>query len=103
MIAYLKYLKKEASINDVYNLDFTQIKTLNSIAFFCLDKREVKVGDILSLSNIASRATIHAALKKLKSNNLIQFRTVSDTRAKYVELTELGIKRFNELASAMSK
>jgi hypothetical protein len=31
---------------------------------------------------------------------MIQFRPATDSRARYVELTELGLKRFNDLAKA---
>ncbi|MBU3594540.1 hypothetical protein ICN42_10610 [Polynucleobacter sp. 71A-WALBACH] len=58
------------------------------------------MGDLLGLDSIASPATIHAALKKLTRKNLIQFRQATDSRARYVELRELGLKRFNDLAKA---
>ncbi len=58
------------------------------------------MGDLLGLASIASPATIHTALKKLTRKNLIQFRPATDSRARYVELTELGLKRFNDLAKA---
>ncbi|WP_133092092.1 hypothetical protein [Polynucleobacter meluiroseus] len=67
------------------------------------DKKDAKVGDLISLGHIASPATIHAALKKLTHSELICFRNAVDSRAKYAELTELGLKRFNELAKAITK
>ena len=67
------------------------------------DKKESKVGDLLSLGDIASPATIHTALKKLTKKNFIAFRQATDSVAKYVELTELGLKRFNDLAKAVTK
>lgn len=73
---------------------------MNAIAFLWCDKKESKVGDLLELASIASPATIHAALKKLTKKNLIQFRQATDSRARYAELTELGLKRFNDLAKA---
>ena len=58
-----------------------------------------KVGDILSHREIASQATIHAALKKLRHKKLISFWSANDSRAKYIELTKLGLKRFDALAN----
>ena len=81
-------------------MDSTQIKVLNAVALLWCEKKESKVGDLLGLTRIASPATIHAALKKLTQKKLIQFRQATDSRAKYVELTELGLKRFNDLAKA---
>ncbi len=73
---------------------------MNAVVLLWRDEKESKVGDLLELASIASPATIHAALKKLTKKNLIQFRLATDSRAKYVELTELGLKRFNDLAKA---
>jgi len=73
---------------------------LNAIVILYYDKKDSKVGDLLGLASIASPATIHTTLKKLTKKNLIQFRQATDSRARYVELTELGLKRFNDLAKA---
>ena len=100
LLAYIKYLRQEEAINEFYGLDSTQIKVLNAVALLWCDKKDSKVGDLLSLASIASPATIHTALKKLTRKNLIQFRPATDSRARYVELTELGLKRFNDLAKA---
>jgi len=101
-LAYLKYLKKEAAINEFYGLDPVQIKVLNAVVFALSLKNDGKVGDLLLLSDIASPATIHAALKKLAAKELITYRKSAESRAKYVELTEAGLQRFNDLAKAMS-
>lgn len=103
LLAYIKYLKLEEAINEFYGLDSTQIKVLNAVAHLWCAQQDSKVGDLLSLTSIASPATIHAALKKLTKKNLITFRQATDSRARYVELTELGLKRFNDLAKAISK
>jgi DNA-binding MarR family transcriptional regulator len=71
---------------------------LNAVALLWRDNKDSKVGDLLGLTSIASPATIHTALKKLTKKNLIQFRPATDSRARYVELTELGLKRLNDLA-----
>jgi DNA-binding MarR family transcriptional regulator len=102
-LAYIKYLKQEEAINEFYGLDGTQIKVLNAIAYLWCAQKDSKVGDLLTLNSIASPATIHTALKKLTKKNLITFRQAVDSRARYVELTELGLKRFNDLAKSISK
>ena len=100
--AYIAYLKSEASSNAQYRLDPIQIRVLNEILFSLSDNKAIKVGDILLLSEIASQATLHAALKKLVANKMIVYRTVSNSRAKYLEITDLGHKRFLELLKAFS-
>ena len=103
LLDYIKYLRQEGVIDEFYDLDHHQIQVLNAIIFALSDKKPIKVGDLLSLSHIASPATIHVAIQKLKGNNLILYRLADDSRAKYVELTELGLKRFNDLARAAYK
>jgi DNA-binding MarR family transcriptional regulator len=102
-LAYIKYLREEDAINESYGLDSTQIKVLNAIFIAVYEKKDGKVGDLLLLKQVASPATIHAALKKLLARGLITFRKSPESRAKYVELTELGLKRFNDLAKAAGK
>ena len=102
-MAYIKYLREEDAINEFYDLDSTQIKVLNAVFLAIHEKRDGKVGDLLLLKHIASPATIHAALKKLLARGLITLRKSSDSRAKYVELSALGLKRFNDLAKASGK
>jgi DNA-binding MarR family transcriptional regulator len=103
LLAYIKYLREEDAINELYGLDSTQIKVLNAVIFAVYEKRDGRVGDLLLLKQIASPATIHAALKKLLARGLITLRKAPDSRAKYVELTELGLKRYNDLAKAAGK
>ena len=103
LLAYIKYLREEDAINALYGLDSTQIKVLNAVIFAVHEKRDGRVGDLLLLKQIASPATIHAALKKLLARGLITLRKAPDSRAKYVELTELGLKRYNDLAKAAGK
>lgn len=103
ILAYVKYLRQEEVINELYGLDHTQIKVLNAIVFALSEKRDGKVGDLLLLSHIASPATIHAALKKLTKNKLISFKLYSDSRTKHVELTDLGLQRFCDLIKALPK
>lgn len=101
LMAYIKYLKQEQAINNVYELDHFEIKILNEILFATEENKSLRVSDILALKNIASPATLHAALKKLVGKNLILYRTVADSRVKYLELTKSGMKRYADLVMAI--
>ena len=101
-MAYIKYLNLEAALNERYELDHIQVQVLNTIFLTLAANVTPKVGDILSHREIASQATIHAALKKLHHKKMISFWTVNDSRAKFIELTKLGLKRFDTLASISS-
>ena len=91
------------AINDQYELDPIQIRVLNEILFSLAAGKEIKVGDILIHHEIASQATLHAALKKLVAQQLVSYRIATDTRAKYLEITKLGFTRYKELAKSFSK
>jgi DNA-binding PadR family transcriptional regulator len=76
------------------------VLVLNAVFLILAANVTPKVGDILSHRKIASQATIHAALKKLHHKKFISFWSTKDSRAKYIELTKLGLKRFELLANA---
>ena len=76
---------------------------LNEILFGRAAGKEIRVGDILIHHEIASQATLHAALKKLVASQLASYRTTKDTRAKYLEITKLGYSRYKDLAKAFSQ
>lgn len=101
--AYIKYLKYESEINASYKLDCFQIKILNELIYAQEKGLELCVSDLMAFKYIASPATIHSGIKKLLAKELIRFRTVSDTRIKYVELTNLGLDRFKNLSKAAPK
>jgi DNA-binding PadR family transcriptional regulator len=76
------------------------VRVFNEILFGISLGKTLNVGDILSHREIASQATIHAALKKLVASKLVSYRTVRDSRVKYLEITPLGNKRLSELSKA---
>jgi len=91
-------LRAELDINAKYDLDPIQIRVLNEILFAESNNQKINVGQILRHREIASQATLHAALKKLKAKRLINHETENDSRVKYLMLTKLGLKRYGELA-----
>ena len=91
------------AINCQYDIDPIQIRVLNEIFFSLIDGKDIRVGDILAHHEIASQATLHAALKKLVAHDLVSYRLAHETRAKYLEITKLGYSRYKELARALGK
>jgi predicted MarR family transcription regulator len=98
--AYIEYLRLEIALNERYELDAIQVRVFNEILFGTALGKTLNVGDILLHREIASQATIHAALKKLVARKLVSYRTIRDSRAKYLEITPLGKKRISELSKA---
>lgn len=101
--AYIHYLRSELAINDQYELDPIQIRVLNEILFSHAAGKDIRVGDILTHHEIASQATLHAAIKKLVTHQLVSYRLARDTRSKYLEITKLGFSRYKELTKALGK
>jgi DNA-binding MarR family transcriptional regulator len=93
-------LRLELDLNDRYELDFIQVRVFNEIVFATSLGKTSNVGDMLSHREIASQATIHAALKKLVASKLVSYRTIRESRVKYLEITPLGKKRLSELSKA---
>ena len=91
-------MRAELDINAKYDLDPIQIRVLNEILFAESNNKKINVGQILRHREIASQATLHAALKKLQAKQLISYETENDSRVKYLMLTKLGLKRYGELA-----
>ena len=91
----------DESCNERLQLDGIQVRLLNAIFFASFEKRDVKVGDILMLAEIASPATLHAALQKLISKGLVQHKMSRKNRAKYLELTKAGLDRYIHLMNSI--
>ena len=95
---YLLYLKQCDDLDAKYNLDNIEIKLINEISSALLAERSLRVSDLLALKQIASPATLHAAMKRLVVKNLIVQIPATDSRTKYLDLTKLGWKRYSELS-----
>ena len=93
-------MRLEIALNERYELDAIQVRVFNEIVYGLSLGKVLNVGDILTHREIASQATIHAALKKLVANKLVGLRTIRASRVKYLEITPLGKKRLNELSKA---
>ena len=95
---YLLYLKQCDDLDAKYKLDDIEIKLLNEIAYALLAESCLTVSGMLTLKKIASPATLHAAMKRLIVKNLIVQIPAKDSRAKYLDLSKSGWKRYSELS-----
>ncbi len=77
---YLLYLKQCDDLDAKYNLDNIEIKLINEISSALLAERSLRVSDLLALKQIASPATLHAAMKHLVVKNLIVHIPATDSR-----------------------
>ena len=60
-------------------------------------------GDLISLAELGSQATLHGRLKNLRAMGLIDMATEEEGRKKHVLPTKLAIKRYEELSKCLEK
>ena len=68
-----------------------------------LNENKIVVGDILSLSNLGSPATLHKRLHGLIDDGYIKLKSTDDGRVKQIELTKKADKYFANLSQAIEK
>ena len=68
-----------------------------------LNENKIVVGDILSLNNLGSQATLHKRLHGLIDGGYIKLKSTDDGRVKQIELTKKADKYFANLSQAIEK
>lgn len=61
------------------------------------------VGDLISLSELGSQATLHGRLKNLRVMGLIEVAADMDGRKKHLMPTKFAMKRYEELSKCLEK
>jgi DNA-binding transcriptional ArsR family regulator len=102
-IRFLNLLDVLDRINPVKKLDSVEEGLLNKIVLCAHQGRVILVGDLISLAEFGSQATLHGRLKNLRAMGLIDMATEEDGRKKHVVPTKLAIKRYEELSKCLEK
>ena len=68
-----------------------------------LNENKIVVGDILSLNNLGSQATLHKRLHGLIDDGYIKLKSTNDGRVKQIQLTKKADKYFSDLSQAIEK
>ena len=61
------------------------------------------MGDVLTLSQLGSQATLHKRLHSLVDDGYLQLKSTEDGRVKRIELTKKSNKYFADLSEALEK
>lgn len=102
MQKYLKLLKKIEEANLLYDIQNYEIAVLNFVARAHFSNQIITVGDLISQGNIASPATLHAAVKVLAKKKLILTKvSQNDGRIKEVLLSKLATTYYKRLNQAI--
>lgn len=102
-IRFLNLIDALDRMNPGKKLDCTEESLLDKIVSSAFEKKPVLVGDLISLSNLGSQATLHGRLKNLSAMGYIKMATNEDGRKKEVLPTKLAIKRYEEISKCLEK
>lgn len=104
--SYLRFLNLMDAldrINPGKKLDCIEESLLDKIVLASYAKDAVLVGDLISLSELGSQATLHGRLKNLSAMGYIKMATNIDGRKKEVVPTKMALKRYEEISKCLEK
>ena len=102
-IRFLNLIDVLDRINPGKKLDAIEESLLNKIVLSAHQDEIMLVGDLISLSEFGSQATLHGRLKNLRAMGLIDMAAEEDGRKKHVLPTKLAMKRYEELSKCLEK
>jgi hypothetical protein len=102
-IRFLNSLDALDRINPSKKLDSIEESLLDKIVNCSYLKESVLVGDLISLAELGSQATLHGRLKNLSAVGYIKMASNTDGRKKEVLPTKLAIKRYEEISKCLEK
>ncbi len=103
---YLKFLNLLDSIdrmNPGKKLDCIEENLLDKIVSCAQAKEAILVGDLISLTELGSQATLHGRLKNLSALGYIKMAANEDGRKKEVLPTKMALKRYVEISKCLEK
>lgn len=104
--SYLRFLNLIDAIdrmNPGKKLDCTEEDLLDKIVLASYAKKVILVGDLISLSELGSQATLHGRLKNLGAVGYIKMAANVDGRKKEVVPTKMALKRYEEISKCLEK
>ena len=102
-IRFLNLLDDLDRINPSKKLDSIEESLLDKIVNCSYLKESVLVGDLISLAELGSQATLHGRLKNLSAVGYIKMASSTDGRKKEVLPTKLALKRYEEISKCLEK
>lgn len=101
--SYIKFLQLTESIHAKHGLDNHEKQLVDFVGLAVIKgDTDLVVGDLISLKEIASQATLHGVVSRLAKNGYLKLETSkTDGRIKNVVLGKKGIARQAELSKAL--
>jgi hypothetical protein len=102
-IRFLNLIDVLDRINPGKKLDSIEESLLDKIILSFHAKQSILVGDLISLSELGSQATLHGRLKNLSAMGYIKMAANVDGRKKEVIPSKIAIKRYEEISKCLEK
>jgi len=103
-IRFLNCLDGLDHMNPDKKLDATEEQLLNKITLAATQGKELLVGDLISLSELGSQATLHGRIKNLVAMGYVKLNEdKTDGRKKFVMPTTKAIKHYEHLSACLEK
>ena len=102
-IRFLNLIDVLDRINPGKKLDSIEESLLDKIVLSFHAKQPMLVGDLISMAELGSQATLHGRLKNLSAMGYIKMAANEDGRKKEVVPTKAAIKRYEEISKCLEK
>jgi len=102
-IRFLNLIDALDRMNPGKQLDSIEESLLDNILLSFHAKQPILVGDLISMANLGSQATLHGRLKNLSAMGYIKMIANEDGRKKEVVPTKVAIKRYEEISKCLEK
>lgn len=102
-IKFLNLMDAIDRINPGKKLDCIEESLLDKIVTSAHAKQAILVGDLISMADLGSQATLHGRLKNLSAMGYIKMATNTDGRKKEVLPTKMALKRYEEISRCLEK
>lgn len=102
-IRFLNLLDSLDRMNLGVKLDSIEERLLDKIVLRSNAKQSILVGDLISLSELGSQATLHGRLKNLSAMGYVKMVATEDGRKKEVLPTKAALKRYEEISKCLEK
>jgi hypothetical protein len=104
--SYIKFLNLVDAIDRINpgkKLDCIEESLLDKIVACAYAKQAILVGDLISIADLGSQATLHGRLKNLSAMGYIKMAANADGRKKEVLPTKMALKRYEEISKCLEK
>ena len=102
-IKFLNLIDALDRINPGKKLDCIEESLLDKVVTCAHAKQAVLVGDLISIADLGSQATLHGRLKNLSAMGYIKMAANVDGRKKEVLPTKMALKRYEEISKCLEK